>query len=453
MSETETLISGLEDLRRSFEDLEFELPADSFGDATEQTVDEIYSLYQKVATRVAASLKWLRQKDAYLAGIEDRMKRRIANAEYAKKEDEVQGFLEAALAHEVLYFRLAAAMAYLKYCFSLTFKNHEEARAMLADLEERKLLVEAAGGPISIGYKKYKLGDFGFAQEDAEEIEGKITAFSRKFMALEKQRRHEESQSMQEDSNINMDGLWGDKHGRCFMQVPPECYEDRDGNTKWRSGGAMVVQATYKEVFPISATGGIEPIVNSMREAHIRLPRHCLQWKNPPGEGKSFSRVRDEIMRRQDVTEDEAQKRVNLMKVFWYLIHRAFKALDAKEKLGELKEEFRNRQNIEPEQFLGLNGSDAPQFGTACVEYEGAFKDSGGPTVYDMFFLVERAEEDGRSVISIVDMPPHAAEILGKLSGKKFSEGENFRELPAVLRRVLQAIKGRMELASEIAKA
>jgi len=379
------------------------------------------------------------------------MKRRIAIDSWAKKEDEIQGFLEAALKHDVLYFKLAAAMSYLKYCFSLTFKSHEEASKMLVDLKNRGLLVE--GGPIPIGYKKYQLGDFGFEPEDTKELESLITSFARKFMALEKQRRHDKSRVMEEDSNITMDELLDGKIGKCFMQVPPECYENRDGGTKWRAGGAIVVQATPKEVFPISATGGLETSVRDMRDIQVRLPRYSLKWDGPPGDGKNFSRVRDGVMKTRDVDEEEAQRYVNMMKVLWHLIHRAFKALDAKEKLGELNEEFRQRATISPEAFFGLNGSDAPENGIVCLEYEGAFKDADKPSIYNLFFLAERTEEDSRSVVSIVDMPPHTAEILGQLASKRFSEGENFKELPAVLRRVLYAIKGRLELASEIAKA
>ena len=379
------------------------------------------------------------------------MKRRIAIDEWGRKEDEIHGFLEATLGHNVLYFKLAAAMSYLKYCFSLTFKSHEEASKMLVDLESRGLLVK--DGPIPIGYKKYRLGDFGFEPEDAKELESLITSFTRKFMALEKQRRHNKSVAMEENSNITMDELWDGKIGKCFMQVPPECYENRDGETKWRAGGAIVVQATPKEVFPISATGGLEASVRDMRDIKVRLPRYSLKWDGPPGDGKNFGRVRDGVMRTHDVTEEEAQRYVNMMKVLWHLIHRAFKALDAKEKLGELNEEFRQRATISPETFFGLNGSDAPKNGIVCLEYEGAFKDTDKLSIYNMFFLAERTEEDGRSVVSSVDMPPHTAEILGKLSGKRFSEGENFRELPAVLRRILHAIKGQMELALEIAKA
>ena len=159
-TETEILTTSLEELRKSFNGLQFELPKD-FSSAG-QNVDEIYAYAKDIGDRVAASLKLLAGKETYFAGIEDRLKRRIAVEEWAKKEDEINGFLEATLGHNVLYFRLAAATSYLKYCFSLTFKSHEEASKMLVDLKNRKLLVEEDGGPIPIGYKNYRLGDFGF---------------------------------------------------------------------------------------------------------------------------------------------------------------------------------------------------------------------------------------------------------------------------------------------------
>ncbi len=440
----------MEDLRKSFDELKLKLPKD-FAGPVEETVEKMFALTQEVESGVAAALEWLAKKNAFIAGIENRMKRRIAESEWAVKEDETRGYLEMCLSHENPFIRLAAAMSYLKYCLLGKFRDVEDASRSVSDLEERKLLVQAHDG-FTIGYKKYRLGEgFEFDPQDAEVIEEQAKKFTRQLMSLEKQRRGAVTDEMKQDANLNMEDVWdNEKTGRCFMEVPPEWDED---NERWRRGGQMVVLLTQKDVIPVSGNGAMEPTIRRMKELDIHLQRHTLLWDAPPGSGKAFHRVKESVMRTRDLTEEEASEYVNKLRLFWYLIDRAFKGEEAKEKLEQTRQEFLSRAGITPEQFFGLNGSDTPADGIACLEFEGAFHTKGKQPIYSLFFLIERSKVDGRSVLSLVDMPPHVAELLGNLQGKQLSEGEDFREVPNTLGKILRAIQGQKNMEVEINNA
>lgn len=445
MAET-TRANGTE----SFEALKLELPSDfASAGATEQIYDEA----TKVGSGVVAALKWIADKDAHIASIADRMKRRIATDEMNKKQAKVEEYLRNYLNHEVLYFKLSAAMAYLRYYSSLVFKNLDDANKMLADSERRGLLIKDDHGPILINYQRYRVGEFGLEPEDTQEIETSFAEFSRGLMQLVNQNRQSKTTEMKKETEIDMDGLRGNKIGRCFLSVPPESYKDNEGKTKWRGGGSLLVEATDKEIFPLSASGALEKSVKSMEEMDVRLQRYTLGWDCPPGAGqRAFDRVKDEIMRRRDITDSDAERHVNLIRVLWYLIDRAFKAVDTNGRLEEVREEFQKRTTITQNQFFGLGEDAQPRNGIACVGFEGALHTDNKSSVYSPFFLVERSAEHGTSVIKLIDMPPHVYELLGTCVNREYVEGKDFGGLPNVFRRTLCNIRNQLDMAAEIAK-
>ncbi|MDO8486529.1 MAG: hypothetical protein Q7S77_02435 [Candidatus Staskawiczbacteria bacterium] len=446
MSETKLELS---DLKRSLEELKIELPTD-FSGSTESTVDEIYAMTKKIESGVADSLGWLASKEAYIASIEDHMKRRIAIGEWAKREDEVHGYLEACLTHDCPYFKVAAAMSYFKYWFSLPLNSQQDANKMLEDFLVRKLLVEDLKGHIELKFKRFRIGDFGFEKEDEEEIEKAVIAFKRNLQSFEDQRRKSEFRKEQEKADITLEELLVGKNGRCFMQVPPQPPKFEGGN--WLAGGGLTVEADDRFITPISGVGKLEIQVKRMREIRVRIERHTLEWSAPPATGnKNFGRVFDWVMRNNDFTEEQAENYVNKMKALWHLIARAQKGQEAKEHLAEIKEEFRKKATISPYEIFGFTGENAK--GIACLELDGPYVDGDGPAIYEFFFLLEKGEDDGENFISIKDMPSHVAELLGELSGKKFLGEENFMGVPPVLRRVLRYIKSQQELAYEISEA
>lgn len=446
MSETKLELS---DLKKSLEELDLELPTD-FSGLAKSAVEEIYAMTQKIESGVKDSLKWLANKEAYIDSIEDRMKRKITIDGWKKKEKEVQEYLNACLTHNCLYFKVAAAMSYFKYWFSLPPNWQEDANKMLADFLDRKLLIEDSDGPIELNFKHFRIGDFGFEKEDEEEIEKALIAFKRNLQAFENQKRKSKSREEQKKADVTLDDLLAGKNGRCFMQVPPQPPRFEGG--KWLAGGGLTVEANNKFIIPILGVGGLEKHIERMKQLGVHLERHTLKYSCPPATGNErFEIIFDWVMKNNDLTEEEAEDYVNKMKVLWHLIARARKGQEAKERLAEIKEEFRKKATISPYEIFGLKGDAAK--GIAYIELEGPCIDGDKPAIYEFFLLLERGEENGKNFISIKDMPPHVAVLLGEFSGKKFSEEKDFLETPGILRRVLRHIKNQQKLAYEISKA
>ncbi|MCX6719756.1 MAG: hypothetical protein NTV36_01440, partial [Candidatus Staskawiczbacteria bacterium] len=85
-------------------------------------IEEIYEIVQKVREGVPSVLKKLAHKDEDLASIEDRDLRRVAVQDWAKKQDELEGYLERVLTAEYPPIKATAAMAYLRHCLTTPFK-------------------------------------------------------------------------------------------------------------------------------------------------------------------------------------------------------------------------------------------------------------------------------------------------------------------------------------------
>lgn len=468
-SQTSEEVGGLDRLKAEFQELNLDLLnaklSDNF-DNTTKGVDEIFKATLKIQETVTSVLKWLDSKDVYLDNIQDPMKKRIAIGEMTRKQDVAQGQLELWLTHGVSYFRLAAALAYLKYAFSQTYKTTDEARKMLADLVKRRLIVKADKGPILIGYDRCALGEeFGFESEDAEEIVRWIGDYSRKLMALIKQERNVVIRKMQQEADITPEEVWdGHATGMCLFSVPAESYiiwVNGEQKERWRGGGPLQVQVTAKEIIPLSGKGGsLEEQVNLLRERDVRLPRHTIKWDCPPGgDGKSeaskkaFARTLEGVMRTRDLNEDEAVEYIGKMRMLWYIVIRAYRAADSAQEQAALKEELRELATIKPEDFFGLNGSNQLADGNALLEFEGCFQIEGKSSVFGPFALARRSNENNRNVVEILRIPPHVHNFLGGFVGKKFSEGEDFRELPGYMRRFFRAVRGRVEMAQAVDQA
>ncbi|MFH1968645.1 MAG: hypothetical protein ABIJ84_04635 [bacterium] len=463
-------LSGLERLQADFPNLGLELLDVSISadfDATTKGIDEIYGVTKKVQETVTNVLKWRVEMAEYLSTVENPLKKRIAEGELAGKSDEAEGQLERWLGHEVLFFRLAAALAYLKYAFGQVYKTTDEARSMLADLVGRKLLVKAEKGLIQIGYDHYILGhEFGFESEDTKDITRWVGDYSRKLMTLVKQERVAVAKEMRQQATITPDEVWdGKATGVCLFNVPAESFlkwVHGEQKEMWRGGGPLQVQVTAKHIIPISGKGGsLERQVELLKERHVRLPRYTIKWDCPPGgdgtgnEGskRAFQRTVEGVQKFSDLNKDEAVDYVGKMRLLWHLIIRAYRVMDAEQEQSALKEEFQRLVTISPESFFGLNGSDQPADGDALLEFEGSFQVEDKPPVFSPFALARRSQEDNRSVVEILRIPPHVHNFLGGFVGKKLSEGEDFRELPGYMRRFFRAVRGRVEMANAVDQA
>lgn len=451
---------GFAGLSESFKHLKLEVPklgdlSGNFGDMDAEIEARSVGV-QEISDGMANALAWLADAQKWVEDHTQRVKRKMAADKVAKKKQMTEEYVEACFSHEDSYFRSAAAMAYLRHSFSQTFKTAEDASAMLAGLETRGVLVKTGNnGQIMIGYQHYNVGqDFGIDPEDLAEITEAIAKFSRQLMQLVRQQRQEKAKEMADEADIDLAMVLKGKNGKCLLEVPAESYRDREGHEKWRGGGSLLAEFCEREVLPISGVGSIENAVKGMVEADVRLQRHTLVWDMPPASGKAaFERVLKGVMDTMGLSETEAERYINQMKAMWWLINRAVRAMEGKEAMQKLKEEFYSKADITATQLFGLNGSHKPQNGTACLEFHGTFHNKANqPALANLIFLATGGEDGGEATIEVTEVPEHLNEVLGGFVGKKFPVKDNFSNCPAQLGRILRGIRGQLDLAAEIAK-
>lgn len=459
--------NGFAGLKSAFQHLHLEVPKldkDLLTDPSrhDEVVKEKVKGVGQIQKSMNSVLKYLDSAAMWVAGHEDRLERKIAQQEVAKDMEEAREHVSECLSVEEPIYRTAAAIAYLKYAFSLSFATQEDARAMLQGLVDRGLLVKTTNdprdperGPIFIGYEHFKFGDFGLDPEDKAEIQNAINEFSRSFSQLISQERVKQTKAANEEADIDLEDLVEGGDGKCLLEVPPESYLDRQGEEQWRGGGNVLVQALGKEILPLVGIGSLASIIASMKAKEVKLGRHTLEWETPPGYGKSFARVVAGVMDTRGLLKAAAEDYVKKLQALWHIIRRAREAVVHQKELAQLKEEFLSRADITAEQFFGLNGNGTCQKGTSLLEFKGAFKGKKGkydqPSVYNLFFLCERTEEAGKSAIKIVDAPKHVRKFLAPCIDKEYAEGDNFNDLPRDLGRILRGIRGQVEKAAEVA--
>ena len=436
-------VPKLGDLSGAFKDMDAEIEARSEG-------------VQQINDGMTNALKWLADAQKWIGGHIDRKKRKMAAEKVAAKKQTAEEYVETCFSHKDDFFRSAAAMAYLRHAFSRTFETREDASAMLTDLEARKVLVKTGNdGPIMVGYQHYLVDkDFGIDREDLAEITGAIAKFSRQLMQLVYQQRQERAKEMAEEADIELADVMKGKNGKCLVEVPAESYIDRENHEKWRGGGSLLAEFCDRDVIPISGVGSIENAVKAMVEADVRIQRYTLAWNMPPATGNAaFEKVLGGVRDSMGLSEQEAERYINQMKAFWWLIRRAVRVLRDKEAIEKLKEEFHQKADITALQLFGFNGSGNTSNGTACLEFQGTFHNKANkPALTNLIFLATRGEDGGEAVIEVTEVPEHLKEVLGVFVGKKFPMKDNFSNCPAQLGRILRGIRGQLDLTAEIAK-
>lgn len=434
----------------------------------EEVVEAKMKGAKQIQEGMSNALSWLDRMKEWIEQIEDRQERRIAKETAAANVADVKGYVEQCFTLDETTFKRTAAMAYLCYASARDFQDQAEADAFLADLEERGFLEENADGPVRIGYARYCVcKNYGFDDEDVREIEKAIDDFSRKLQQVVHQQRKQITEEIELQAENTLEELVGErvngklvggKLGKCLLEdIPAESYIDRQGKQAWRGGGTLLVELVADSfgkkqfILPLKAVGAIERSVERAREIEVSLGHWTLDWERPPGSSReSFERFVENLMRKQDVTEAEAEEYVKKTQVFWYLIQRALEASKNKEEMDILKKEYVDRADITPEEIYGIDCE--PQEGVAVLAFEGTFKNKNGqPSVYHLFGLFRQERgEDGEFLIEFVEGPEHVEEFLADCKGKKFPASDNFKRIPDPLGRVLRGIRGQVEMAARI---
>lgn len=418
-------------------------------DISNLSTTERVKAVKQTAEDVAAAVKFLGDAGRKMAGCTDHIERKVVADEIEEPVAETKEYLKNVFALEDRVYRSTIATAYLRASFSQQFRSYDEAAEMLNDLVDRGLLIDAdREGKIMMGYRRYNIGDFGLDTEEIAEIGDIIARFSRTLITLENQRRKVRTEAMEQSSKISLaEALLTGKKGRCLVHVPAESYIDRRDNTeRWRGGGDILLDFRDKDVFPIEASGSIERIVIEMLETNIRLGRHTLEWKNPPGyDPNSRRRVVDAIMDSLGLSFADANDYLRKVQTLWHLIHRGIKCLEENKAREAIREAMSAKASITAAVFFGLNGADDK--GTALLQFHGAFHQKDGPTMFEPFFLARKCEENDEEFFEIVEMPLHLQDALGQYVGQRFSTSDDFRSCPTQLGRLIRGMRGQTDMA------
>ncbi len=406
----------------------------------------------QVQKGITDALEWMAGVIIWLALCQDPMKKKIAKATIADEQANVRSYIDECLGSEEPIYRNVAAISYLNFVFGQEVADKDEAAELLADLEERKLLVKVTQGPIMIGYQRYQVSkEFGLDSDDIVQIQTAVGKFSRRFMEVVRQQRQEATKNLLEQADLSFQDFLDGKEGKFLLKVPAESYM-HEGQEKWRGGGDLFLEVKNKEVIPLASSGSIEKMVQNMMNEDVRLQHHTLQWETPPGTAKAFDKVCEGIMKSRHIGRDQAESCLRKMQSLWHLVTRGIDAELRKGELAELKKDYTAKATITPVQFYGLNGSVIPQPGRATLELEGVFKERD-ESFYNVILLIERSKENDVSRLKIIEAPEHVKKLLGPTCVENtLEEGEDFLKLPPTMRRLLRSIRSKTDLNAEIAK-
>jgi len=421
------------------------------------TVEEQIATCQQISEGVSTAVKFIHDVNTqYASYTGNRTAQKIVLSQTAEATTRSQKYLDQALTLPEPVFCQSASLAYMKAILTGEFASNEQAWAALRELEERKLVVQSKNphAKIMIGYSHYELAEvFGEDKEDLAEITSVIAQFSRVLKGLVAAQRQKDTEKALQASKITMAEVAQGAIGKCLFHVPKEPYTDRENKIQYHAGGDVLVEVTEDAIIPIVGIGAVDSLIQTVVGMGITIPIYQLKWEAPPGYGPSFSKVQTGVMRTmradypnwndQEIWEN-SQNYVKKLQAFWYVIMRAIKAHKAEEAVKTAREEYLGKATITAAQLFELDAQN-PQKGQTCLEYDGCFKSSKGE-VYHLFFLASNDKEENK--ITIEQLPEHVDGFLGEFVGKSFT----MDDCPASLAMVMNAIRGQVELAAELAK-
>ena len=195
----------------------------------------------------------------------------------------------------------------------------------------------------------------------------------------------------------------------------------------------MQVESDGERVTPLAATGTIQGAIEEAMGLKVHLLLKSLEWDTAP---------------HVQALPLDMNKKIQLL---WHVLQRGLLAAEEKQQRQALRDEFKEKATITPEQFF-LEG----QPGICLVQLEDDWEDRAldgkvKNRVLDPFFLAERFNqgEEEQGFIRIVEVPPHFEEMLAPCMGE-YAEGEKFQELPYPLALVLRNVYGQTAKAAQI---
>lgn len=337
-------------------------------------------------------------------------------------------WLRENLSHPIAPYRRITWTTLLKYYFSQEVKTKEEVQELLSFLCQQGYLQKDPNGPFKAFGESYALPERALVVLAGQPELSQLTRTFRELLwrvrLTEKRAAEEKGKTLLSQSTLSLDEFLGGKPGLLALEIP-----EKEG----RRGGVLLVRTEEGKIFPIDAVGGFQKAIEEAKKLRIFLLLQSLSRNSPP-----FIKG----------MESEKGAKIALL---WHLIKNGISELKTREEIEALRKEMKATANLSPEEFF-LAG----KAGATLAEWkgpwlwktivEGEVKES---RLENLFFLVERQEKEGQSIIRLARIPPWLEEFFSNCQGE-FKEGERFEGVPQPLKSVLRAIWGQVRKRSQI---
>jgi len=371
----------------------------------QQEAEKIRAGKAKIREAIPARLKVLTQVSE---GPSDPQLRDALEQRLEKHRREVRKYLH----HDYLPWRQAAITAACLYVF-----GNSSDWAVVSKLLKQGVLKKTKDGPLQAG-KTTLSPSVELTQSEIEEVSQAFSEFVGRAQRNQEKQKAKKLAKMDKQSNADWPAIRQGEEGICLVGVPPQKAE-RNGETFWRGGGALLVKSDGEKIYPIQATGSLASPIEEAREKNVFLLLDALNRESPP------------YIKGLPI---EMGKKVRLL---WYLLKRAEKEQERKEDLEEVRQQMEEESDTSTEDWF-LNRTP----GTCLVYYEGVWKTPNHNTVEPLFFLASREEKEDTTYIRVVEVPDHLEGFLGDVAEGEYQETEKFENCPQPLRAILQACYG-----------
>jgi hypothetical protein len=436
------LVNDLTELNGALSGLNIEpvLDFDLNLEGMDEALNKKFTACKNLHTQIGVALAILDKMEKMFSGYTTSLERKIAHEKVGSRKQKAEEFIQAILDHKDLIYRSVAAKATLMHYFTVEVKSLEDRDWAVAKLENYKLLVRETTGPIYIGHQRFAISDqFGLDNEERQEVGKVYEQFNHAVEQLEKTRRQENTAVMKEVVTLDFNQFMAGALGKYVLEVPPRQLNER----KQLGGGKLFLEVINHNgklyVTPRGAFGSIERPVAAMIEEYVVLGHDDLFTNEPP----RGSELTKEIQESYDLDYSEAVQHIRKIHSLWYMCQRGIRQVaEQQEDLQEMKR-LEGQATISAEEFFGLGQTNKVQEGIAFLEFSGVFKDKEGNKEYhNLALLVERKNQDGTSMITVIDTLMRHIELLEPYIGNAYEANDSvFGKVPIKLSRIIRAIR------------
>ncbi len=381
--------------------------------------------------QVIIALSFIETTEADLKKIEkaDRVVQAIKAEEVKKAKQAVatkRRWLTEYINHEFAPFRWTAWVAMLTHYFSKKFKSKEEARSWIANLCQAGHIQKKNEGPLELLGERYTVNESAdLGEPEMKQVREAAKQLDDRVAYAEKLCQREKINVVLEKGKLSTAKFFKGEPG--FYSVMPS------PNGDYHPEGALLVRSNGERVFVQEAIGSFREDMEELKKLDRFLLLFTLNWEEI---------VPDFFIKKGQFTEREAE----LLMEFWKLLKSGSVWKRKKEVVLAQREKCAAGTNINQKEFLLEEKA-----GNTFLEYDEAWNwftpKKEKKKIYNLFFQIERREENSQKLVGLVKFPPWLNEFFSDCRGY-FPEGNLPKNLQAVLGQIRRQEERRLQVQS-----